>query len=177
MLKQIAALGAAFIISAAAADAAPSSVRACTLLTPAEISTALGTQPGPSHEDSFAIPDGPSKGDRMASCMWPLTGMDMVTVSAVRALQGAQRDAALTDLDNAASDMKSHGWTEERQDIGGARCSTMAPPAAEKDAPMMTGCFVEAKGVALSVGAMNKTKKLAMQPVKDLLDKAVARLP
>jgi len=31
----------------------------------------------------------------------------------------------------------------------------------------MTGCFVEAKGVALSVGATNKTKKLAMQPFKD----------
>ena len=176
MLKQVAALGAALIVSAAA-QAAPSAVRACTLLTPAEISTALGTQPGPSRENNLTIPEGPSKGDRMASCMWPLAGQDMVTISAVRALQGAQREAALAELDNAASDMKSQGWIEERQDIGGARCSTMTPPTAEKNAPVMTGCFVEAKGVALSVGATNKTKKLAMQPFKDLLDKAIARLP
>lgn len=177
MLKHFAALGAALVISAAAAQAAPSQVRACTLLTANEISTALGTQPGASKENNFTIPEGPSKGDTMASCMWPLAGMDVVTLSAVRALQGAQRDAALADLDNEANDMKAHGWTEERQSIAGARCSIMAPPAAEKDAPVMTGCFVEAKGMALSVGAMNKTKKLAMQPVKDLLDKAVARLP
>jgi len=177
MIKHLTALSAALLISAAAAQAAPAQVRACTLLTANEISTALGARPGASRENNVTIPEGPSKGDTMASCMWPLAGMDMVTVSAVKALQGADREAALADLENASNEMKSQGWTEERQDIGGARCSIMTPPAAERDAPQMTGCFIETKGVALSVGALHQTKKVAMQPMKDLLDKAATRLP
>jgi hypothetical protein len=121
MIKHLAALTAALVVSAAAVHAAPAQVRACTLLTASDISTALGAQPGQSRENNVTIPEGPSKGDTMASCMWPLAGMDMVTVSAVKALQGAQRDAALADLDNATNQNESQGWTEERQQIGGAR--------------------------------------------------------
>jgi len=75
-----------------------------------------------SRENNLTIPEGPSKGDRMASCMWPLAARiwhDQRGASAA----SAQREAALAELDNAANDMKSQGWIEERQDIGGARCS------------------------------------------------------
>ena len=163
-------------VQAAQAPGAPR-VRACALLTANEISSAFGAQPGPSREDNVVIPEGPSKGDNMATCMWPIGQMDMVTLSAVRALQGPQRDQALRDLDNSVADMKQQGWTEEKQDINGARCSIMTPPRQETDAPNMTGCFVEAKGIALSVGTMVRQKKVAIQPIKDLLDKAIARLP
>jgi len=181
MLKHLGVIIGVLAVAPLAANAAPGPgfprVRACSLLTPSEISSAIGAQPGPSREDNVVIPDGPSKGESMATCMWPTGQMDMVTVSAVKALQGAQRDAALKDLDNSVADMKQQGWTEEKQDINGARCSIMTPPRQETDAPNMTGCFVEAKGVALSVGTMARAKKVAIQPIKDLLDKAISRLP
>src|SRR5262245_17795820 len=185
-LTALTALSAALLLAVAATHAAPSpqgraapnpQVRVCTLLTPDEISAAVGAKPGASRENNVTIPEGPSQGDTMATCMWPLSGMDVVTISAVKALQGAQRQAALADLDNATNEMKSQGWREERQDIGGARCSTMTPPAAERTAPVMTGCFMETKGVALSVGTMTANKKTAIQPMRDLLDKASSRLP
>jgi len=46
---------------------------ACLLLvTAAEISDAVGMPAGPSQESDMVIPEGPSKGETMSMCMWPI---------------------------------------------------------------------------------------------------------
>ena len=52
----------------------------------------------------------------------------------------------------------------------------MTPPPSDKDAPAMTGCMAEAKGMAISISYLGQ-KSLPVDNVKALLDKLVSRLP
>ena len=150
---------------------------ACQLLTGAEVGSAIGVQPGPSQENNVVIPEGPSRGQTIAMCAWRLGPMDMVRVSIAPVLQGAQRAQGLAGLSQSFDAMKADGWKEEAKSFGDIRCSVMTPPANERDAPLMTGCMGEAKGKAVSISSISATKQVPIDPIKDLFDKAAARLP
>ena len=146
------------------------------MLTTSEVVTAVGVK-GQSQETDTVIPSGPSKGETMRGCMWTADNQGMVTISMLRALQGARREAGLAALRGAFEKLKSRGWTEESKAFPNARCSLMTPPSsAPKNVPVLTGCFAEAKGMGISVGYMGKAS-VPVETVKTLLDKAVARLP
>jgi len=145
-------------------------------LTANEVSAAIGGRAGSSQEDNIVIPNGPAKGDIMGMCMWRAGAGGMVSVNMVHALQSAQREAGFAKLEENFAKLKAQGWTQETKVIGDAKCLSMKPPTGRDNVPGMTGCMVEAKGMALSVGAMSSGNQVAMEPIKELLDKAVARL-
>jgi hypothetical protein len=72
--------------------------------------------------------------------------------------------------------LKAKHWTEERQAFSSGWCSIMTPPASEKDAPIMSGCMAEAKGIAIAVTYLDPKQKLALDKAKALLDKAIGHL-
>jgi hypothetical protein len=110
-------------------------------------------------------------------CAWRIGPMDIVRVSVAPVLQGAQRAQGLAALNQSFEAMKADGWKEDAKQFGDTRCSIMMPPPNERDAPLMTGCMGEAKGQAVSISSMSASKTVPIEPVKDLFDKAVSRLP
>ncbi len=177
MQKQLGAVLGILIAFAWSDLAAQKKMHACSLLTSSEVSDAVGGKVGQSQESDMVIPEGPSKGETMGGCMWAVGDQGMVSVSVIRAPKGAQREAGLTQLNQVFAQLKTQGWKEERKDFSNARCSIMTPPSSETDAPISTGCIAEAKGMGISVGSMSGKKKVAIEKVKALLDKAIGRLP
>src|SRR5262249_5530258 len=176
MLKHLAAAIGALVLFPWHASAAPASTHACGLLTGTEIGTALDVQAPPSQENNVTIPEGPSRGQTIAMCAWRIGPRDIFRVSVAPALQGEQRAQGLSALSQSFEAMKADGWREEAKQFGDIRCSTMTPPPAQRDAPLMAGCMGEVRGKAVSISSMSATKHVAIDPMKDLFDKAAARL-
>jgi hypothetical protein len=148
----------------------------CALLSSGEVVAAVGGT-GQSQESNIIIPEGASKGETLGGCMWAADDQGMVSISMIRAPQGAMREAGLAKLREAFQRLKDKGWTEEKKEFSNAKCALMTPPASsKKDIPVMTGCFAEAKGMGISVGYMGRTS-VPIETVKTLLDKAIGRLP
>jgi hypothetical protein len=154
-------------------------MHACSLLTPAEVSDAVGAHAGPFQESDIVVPAGPSKGETLGRCLWLLgDGQSMVSANVLRALQGAQREAGLAQLRQIFEGLKAQGWAEAHKMLGNTTCATLTPPPSDTDAPTMVVCLAEAKQMAISVGWMaEQGKKVAPAKIKALLDTAVARLP
>ena len=176
-MKTTAWAGALIIaVTASAASGADKPPSACPLLTAAEIGAATGETAGQPHESSMVISEGPAKGQTMGMCDWRTGSQSGVSVAVTRALPGAQREAGLAQFDKAFQTLKSQGWSEERKDFSNGVCVIMTPPASAKGMPITSGCFAEAKGMAISVGH-NGGAKVSMDKMKALLDKAARRLP
>ena len=146
----------------------------CTLLKPADLSALGAATP---HNSDMEVSEGPTKGQKVKGCVWQIgkTGMVAISISPVPA-DAAARQAGLAVIEQTYNQLKSQGWTEEKQEIPGGMCALLTPPASQKDDPNTTGCFTESKGFAVSVSAVGKTK-VAIDQVKPLLDKVVQRLP
>ena len=170
-----AALG-ILIVFAWSGLAAGEEMHTCALLTSGEVVAAVGGT-GQSQESNIVIPEGPSKGETLGGCMWAADNQGMVSISMIRAPQGAMREAGLAKLRDGFQRLKAKGWTEEKKEFSNGKCALMTPPASsKKDIPVMTGCIAEAKGMGISVGYMGKTS-VPIDNVKTLLDKAIGRLP
>jgi len=165
------------LVCAWSSFAAEKPMSACSLLTAADISNAVGTPAGSSQENDIVIPEGPSKGETMRMCQWRIGEQEIISISVIRAPQGAQHEAGLAQLNKIFDMLKAQGWTEERKDFSNTRCSIMTPPPSVQDVPLSTGCLAEAKGMGIGVGWMGEKKKVAIEKVKALLDKAIGRLP
>ena len=155
--------------------AAQTAVHACTLLTTAEIGSAVGGAVGQSKDIQQVIPSGPSKGETMYGCMWPAGDRGMVNLSMIRAAKGAQREAGIANMRKGFETLKARGWTEEKHDFGDVHCAILTPPAAQPNMPMSTGCFGEAKGMGIGLGAAGRTR-IAIEAVKGLYDKVTKKL-
>jgi hypothetical protein len=155
--------------------AAETGIHACSLLTSAEIAAGLGANVGEGKESDLVVPKGPQQGATTANCMWSVTDRGMFSVSVIRAPEGAARDAGIASLRQTFEALEARGWKQERKE-GIAGCSILRPPAAEKSMPISTGCLAEAKGMGISASALG-TRAEAIEAVKALLDKAIARLP
>ena len=176
MKKQFGAALGILIVFAWSGLARGTEMHTCALLTSGEVVAAVGGT-GQSQESNIVIPEGPSKGETLGGCMWAADNQGMVSISMIRAPQGAMREAGLAKLGEAFQRLKAKGWTEEKKEFSNAKCALMTPPASsKKDIPVMTGCFAEAKGMGISVGYMGRTS-VPIEKVKTLLDKAIGRLP
>jgi hypothetical protein len=176
MKKQFGAAVGILIVFAWSGLARGTEMHTCALLTSGEVVAAVGGT-GQSQESNIVIPEGPSKGETLGGCMWAADNQGMVSISMIRAPQGAMREAGLAKLGEAFQRLKAKGWTEEKKEFSNAKCTLMTPPASsKKDIPVMTGCFAEAKGMGISVGYMGRTS-VPIEKVKTLLDKAIGRLP
>jgi hypothetical protein len=148
----------------------------CTLLTTDDIATITGAEPGEPRASDMAVPSGPSKGKTVHTCSWGVAGNGMVNLSMVEVTEGS-REAGLVMLEQAYAMLRAQNWTEERKDFSGGTCSIMTPPPSQKDLPISSGCFTEAKGMGMAVGVMSRTQKLPMEKTWALLEKAVSRMP
>ncbi len=176
MKKQFGAALGILIVFAWSGLAGGKEMHTCALLSSGEVVAAVGGT-GQSQESNIIIPEGPSKGETLGGCMWAADDQGMVSISMIRAPQGAMREAGLAKLREAFQRLKDKGWTEEKKEFSNAKCALMTPPASsKKDVPVMTGCFAEAKGMGISVGYMGRTS-VPIEKVKTLLDKAIGRLP
>jgi hypothetical protein len=142
----------------------------CSLLTAADINAAVGAKVGEPHRTDMAA----SKTN--GNCMWKVGDQGMVSVGVMPAAKGAEREAGLAKLNQVYDQLKAKHWTEEKQVFSNGWCSTMTPPASEKDSPIMTGCMAEAKGLAIGVTYLNPKQKLALDKAKGLLDKVIGHL-
>jgi hypothetical protein len=169
------------IVSVAAAGrdvaAKGGAVSACSLLSADDIAAATGVKVGEGHESDTPITAGPQKGETLRSCTWKLGAQGMVSVHVVPAATGGARDTGLGKIRQTMDQLKSQGWSEDKQTFGSVTCSTMTPPPAQKSMPVAAGCMGEAKGMGVGVGSMAPGSAVALAKMKALFDKATSRLP
>ena len=147
----------------------------CSLLTAAELETALHGKVDRSAEWDTTIPDGPFKGDVMSTCDW-VVGSNTVTLNVIRGPKNQQEQAAgLAAFRANETTLKQKGWTVESGNIPGADCVTLKPPASEPTAVPGSSCVMVAKGLALWIGVNGKDSP-TVREVKALADKVAARL-
>lgn len=171
------------VVWADAASAQPSGkkLQVCALLTSSELA-ALGAS-GQGDESETMITEGLAKGQPMRMCGWTIPPQGSVMISVVQRPPGAPpinetaaHDAEIAQMTEAFKSMKAQGWQEEIKDFGSIRCMVHTPPASLKPSVISTGCFGIAKGAGISIGANTKTR-VAIETLKPLMDKVVARLP
>jgi hypothetical protein len=129
------------------------------------------------------ITEGVAKGQPIHMCGWSIPPQGSVVISVVQRPPGGQptneaaaHDAEIAKMTEAFKSLKAQGWQEEIKDFGTIRCMVQTPPASLKGSVISTGCFGIAKGTGISVGANTKTR-VAIETLKPLMDKAIARLP
>jgi hypothetical protein len=146
----------------------------CSLLTVAELETALRAKVGGTNERDTTIPEGTFKGDIMSTCDW-VVGSTYVTLSVIRGPRSPQEQAAgLAGLRATEENLKKKGWTIEPANIAGADCISMKPPASESTALPGASCVMVSRGLAFWLGVNGV---VTVQQVKALADKVGARLP
>jgi len=154
---------------------AASRYRACSLLTTAELETALRVKVSGTNERDTVISRGPHQGRTMSGCTWIMGGGYLsVSVFPQRPTE-APWQAALTVLGQTLQDLKRRGWSIEPAAIPGAECSTARPPARERGAGPVVTCFMERRGFALGLYAVRMD--LTPLQVRTLGDRAASRLP
>jgi len=153
--------------------------RACALLTVEEIAGAVGAPTERSSEHDEVISEGPWKGETQRRCNWPLgqdgrNGNVYLLVTYVRT--DAQRQASTSVLDKPTDQFKAQGWAVTQKTVGNARCVVGVPPPSQKTVTVAVTCVMEARGSALSVGAVLAAATVTPEQLKALLDKALRRL-
>jgi len=147
----------------------------CSLLTAAEVETALHGKVDSSFERDMTIPDGPFKGEIMSTCDW-VVGSNTVTLNVIRGPRSQQEQAAgLATFHANEATLKQKGWTVEPGNIPGADCVSLKPPASDPSAVSGSSCVMVAKGLALWIGVNGKDSP-TVREVKALADRAAARL-
>jgi hypothetical protein len=168
-MKVLAVVAALFLLTAQKPPAA------CGVVTPAEISAAIGMNAGAGHESDVPVPNGVLKGQPMTSCTWPV-GQGTVSIKVVRAPSGAKLDAAIAEMERttkeAQATLKSQGWSLEESSIGVAKCLTSLSP--QKVAGTM--CVGKVKGMGLTILANLGGTKLAPAKLKAFFDAASKHL-
>lgn len=147
----------------------------CSLLTAAELETALHGKVDRSAERDNTIADGPFKGDIMSTCNW-VVGSNFVTLNVIRGPKNAQEQAAgVASLRATEAKLKQQGWTVEPGNISGADCVSLKPPASDPTALPSSSCAMVSKALAFWLG-VNGKESPTVQQVKALADKVAARL-
>jgi hypothetical protein len=119
----------------------------------------------------------PDNGGTMQMCTWALRAQQaQVMISTARMPPGT--DVKSLAKNNPGMDaLRAQKWTEESKDYGNSWCTVMSPPASARDPMYMSACAAGPRGTVLSVTWMSPKKKLSLDQIKALLDKAAARLP
>jgi len=97
-----------------------------------------------------------------------------VVISTARLPANTTLAQALLASNPGIDAMKAQHWTEERKDFPNVMCSILTPPASQREPMFLSSCSAVAHGMVLSIAFMSPTKKLTIDQVKTLLDKAIA---
>jgi hypothetical protein len=141
----------------------------CSLLTPAQITAAVGSV-GESAEG-----DMPGKA-RMRACSWSIPG-GLLTLSVGKVPNPKQSTRELLDWMNSMYDMlKGQGWKYEKKDLGSTSCSLVTPPAGAATGSPATFCATVVKEMLVMASASSKVS-IPAEKLKPLAETAAARLP
>ena len=167
--------GALLLATPAIARATPPD-KACSLLTDADITAAVGAPGKAHHETQTAIKDGPAKGETMRTCSWSVqngaVNLSFVKVADVEAAKSAFR----AQMQQTVQSLKTQGWTIDEKAFGdNMSCWIGTPPPKATDLPYGTGCVGASHGVGISVGSIG-TSKVDVGAIQKLLDAAMKRL-
>lgn len=64
--------------------------------------------------------------------------------------------------DSVYADLRTQHWTEEKKSFPDSSCSIMNPPPGKADAPIMSACIAESKGLVVSYTYLSPKQKLSM---------------
>jgi len=176
MQRALALLVLAFVGPAVARAAEASDCR--NLLTVDEVATAVGgaaklTSAGKRGE----IGTGSVESERLQVCTWAaVSWLGGVNVDVVPSLAPADVAEGLEVVAFPLEERRQQRWSEQREDFGGVRCSSLSPPKPGTVEPQVTGCVGEVRGAALYVGISSRTGRPTFDLAKQLFDEAAARL-
>jgi len=165
-------------LSAPCVRAADGPGAACALLTQAEIDAATGFKTGPGNPTDQELPASaadPGKHATMYTCIWSVPAVHgQIVVGMGPAPAGG--DAKTLSRQNVGMDaLRKQQYTEESKDFGDIACSGMSPPASAAQGLSMSYCGTIVSGKFVSVTSMGPSKRLPLDQVKALLDKAIRR--
>jgi hypothetical protein len=165
-------------LSAHGVRAADAPGAACALLTQAEIEAATGFASGagnPADQELPASAADPGQHAMMYTCLWAVPAVHgQLVVGMGPAPAGG--DAKTLSRQNVGMDaLRKQHYTEESKDFGDISCSGMSPPASAAQGLGMSYCGAIVSGKFLSVTSMGPSKRLTLDQVKSLLDKAIRR--
>lgn len=157
-----------------AASAQQNSMRACNLLTPTELSSAIGGSLG--HPTGIFTPKNPrlDRNGDFWSCQ-EMVGTREVWIF-YNTLQVTEEGKKLGQ--EMQDRLRKQGYDIENKDVGGSHCSTMVPPSGSKSSLVGTDCWRD-KGsshVAVKVGATGANDLFPMEKVAALVEKASSRV-
>lgn len=148
----------------------------CSLLTKAELETALRSKVDRFADRDTTIPAGPFKGEIMSTCDW-VVGPNYVTLNVIRGPRNPQEQAVgLATFRATEEGLKKKGWTVESGNVPGADCVSIKPPVSEPTALPGASCVIVSKGLAFWLG-VNGTNSVTPRAVKALADRVATRLP
>jgi len=115
---------------------------------------------------------------RLQVCGWSTASLPGggVNIDVVPSVEPAAVAHALDVVAFPLKQRRELHWTEEQQDFGGVRCSSLSPPEPSTVQPQVTGCVGEVNGAALYVGIASRTGRPTFDLAKRLFDAAAARL-
>ena len=149
------------------------------LLTIDEVASAVG---GAAELTSASkrgeVGNGSDESSRLEVCSWASSSLlgGGVNIDVVPSVEPAEFSHALDVVAYPLDERRKQHWTEERQDFGGVRCSSLSPPQPSNVQPQVTGCVGEVKGAALYVGVASRMGRPTFDLAKRLFDQAAARL-
>jgi hypothetical protein len=149
------------------------------LLTMDEIASAVG---GAAELTSASkrgeVGTGSVESSRLQVCSWASASLlgGGVNIDVVPSVEPAEISHALDVVQFPLDERRGQHWTEQRQDFGGVRCSSLSPPEPSTVQPHVTGCVGEVRGAALYVGVASRMGRPTFDLAKRLFDDAAARL-
>lgn len=159
------------------AASAQQDMKACTLLTPAELSTAVGGSVG--HATGIFTPKNPRLGRNgdFWSCD-QMVGMRKVWIF-FNTLPATEEGKKLQQ--QMQDGLRKQGYQVQAKEVSGSQCFTVLPPDSSKYTSVLVGtsCGRE-KGpysVAVKVGATGPNNVASMEKVAALTEKAASRVP
>jgi hypothetical protein len=170
LLATVAALAAASVRAVDAPGAA------CALLTQGELDAVTGAKSGSANPMDQDVAAAQGQHVMMHACLWPVSSVHGQVAVSLAPLPPGQSAQSLAKNNVGMDALRAKHYTEEVKDFGNATCSTMTPPASDKDALAMSACTAVARGKIVSVTYMSPGKTLSIEQTKALLDKAVARV-
>ena len=177
MKRAIALLVLSFIVPSVAHAADAGDCR--NLLTLDEVAIAVGgTAELTSASKRGEVGTGSVENPRLQVCSWASASLlgGGVNLDVVPSLEPAAMAHALDVVAFPLTERREQHWTEQEQDFGGVRCSSLSPPKPSTVQPQVTGCVGEVKGAALYVGVASRMGRPTFDLAKRLFDEAAARL-